>query len=77
MPVRRIVTDVDLGEAPAGVEVVRPPVDLGPFAAHEVLVVSDDPEVLATAGELGAHRLVADGPGVGDAVGELVALLDR
>jgi hypothetical protein len=75
--VRRIVTAVDLGEVPDGVEVVAPPPGLGPWAAHEVLVVSDDPEVLAAAGALGAHRIVADGADVGDAVRELVAFLDR
>jgi hypothetical protein len=75
--VRRIVTVVDLGEVPDGVEVVSPPPALGPWAAHEVLVVSDDPDVLATAGALGAHRIVADGGDVAEAVRELVALLDR
>ena len=75
MPVRRIVTDVDLGDVP-GVEVVPPPVELGPWAANEVLVVSDDPDVLEAAGRLGAHRLLTD-EGVGDAVRELVDLLDR
>jgi hypothetical protein len=74
--IHRIVTELDLGELPPGVEVVPPPPDLGPWAAHEVILVSDDPEALAAAGVLGIHRLVA-AEGVADAVRELVELLDR
>ena len=59
MAVQRIVTDLDLGDLP--VEVVAPPVALGPWSANEVLVVSADPEVLDAAGALGAHRIVPAG----------------
>jgi hypothetical protein len=77
VPVRRIVTDVDLGALPDDVEVVAPPAALGPWAAHEVLVVSADAEVHAAAGPLGVHRIVADGADVGDAVRQFVDFLDR
>jgi hypothetical protein len=48
------------------------PDDIGP----DTLVVSADPEVLAEAGRLGAHRFVLDDPNtVPDGLAELVAHL--
>ena len=82
MSVRRIVIDPDLdlilGPQPKGVEVVDE-LDPAPFAPHEVLLVSADPERLAEAGRQGIHRLVADDDprATADAVDELVAFLDR
>jgi hypothetical protein len=80
--VRRVDVDPDvvLGHLSEGIEVVvdRSPLDPSPFAPHEVLVVSADPERLAEAGRLGLHRLVAvGGEDPTAAVVELVAFLDR
>ena len=76
MPVQRIVTDLDLGDLP--VEVVAPPVALGPWSPNEVLVVSADPEVLDAAGALGAHRIVPAGnEATATAVRQFLDLLQR
>jgi hypothetical protein len=71
------VTDVDLGSLPEGVEVVPPPLDLGRWAPAEVLVVTADPELLAAAGDAGAHRLLPEGEATAAAVRQFVDLLDR
>ena len=80
--IRRVLADgeLDLSGLDEGVE-VRPltgPLDPSPWAAHEVLVVSADPGVLAEAGALGLNRLVATEPGATTpAVLELCRELDR
>jgi hypothetical protein len=51
------VTDLELADAPDGVEVVPFPVDLGPWEPGEVLVVSSDEALLAAAPH-GVHRLL-------------------
>jgi len=63
-----------------GIEVrtVAGPLDPGPWAAHEVLVVSVDDDRMAEAGVLGLHRLLATDPAAtAAAVAELCAELDR
>jgi hypothetical protein len=84
MAVRRIVLDLDLdlalGPQPEGVEVgIGGLLEPAPFEAHEVLLVSADPERLAEAGRLGVNRLVAAADPVATVatVDELVAFLDR
>lgn len=67
------MTDLELGDLPDGIEVVPPPVELGPWAPHEVLLVSDDEALLADAPH-GVHRLLG---GSVAAVRELVELLNR
>jgi len=82
VPVRRILVDdaVDLGSPADGVE-VQPavaPLDLGPWAPNEVLVVTGDEELLAEAGALGVHRIVVDEPAAtAGAVRQFVDFLDR
>lgn len=82
MAVRCVLVDAELDLGGLGDEVeVRPaasPLDLGPWGAREVLVVSADPDLLAAAGALGVHRLIATDPeATGAAVAELCRELDR
>jgi hypothetical protein len=80
MTVIRLLVDagVPVSGLPGGVEVV---VIEGPLAAAvgdgpagDIVVASADPEILAEAGRLGAHRLVVDDPAATAAVlTELVA----
>jgi hypothetical protein len=79
--IRGLIVDggLDLGE-PDGVEVrtLTGALDPGPWAPHEVLLVSADPERLAAAGALGLNRLVAaDAQTTAAAVAELCGELDR
>jgi hypothetical protein len=82
VPVRRLLVDdaLDLGPQAAGVEreLAIAPLDLGPWAPNEVLLVSADAELLAEAGALGIHRIVADEPAAtAGAVRQFVDFLDR
>ena len=80
MAIRRVLVDRALALVIADVDVgaASSPLDLGGEAPHEVLVVSADQEVLAEAGRLGAHRLLAAGPEVTAAAAvELCRELDR
>jgi hypothetical protein len=80
--VRRILVDdaIDLGPQAEGVEIAAAsaPLDLGPRAPHEVLLVTTDEDLLAEAGLAGIHRIVADdAAATGDAVRQFVDFLDR
>lgn len=82
MAIRRVLADVtvaavlDVGDIDVGSTVN--PLDLGPWVAGEVLVVTADADVLAAAGAIGAHRLVAAEPEVtATAVVELIEELRR
>ena len=55
------VLDLAIDDVDIDVRVASSPLDLGGQAPHEVLVVSADEELLAEAGRLGAHRLLAAG----------------
>lgn len=70
----------DLSGLDEGIE-LRPttdPLDIAPWAAHEVLLVSADPERLAAAAALGLNRLVATSPeATAAAVEEMCRELDR
>jgi hypothetical protein len=60
------------------VRVASSPLDLDGQAPHEVLVVSADEGLLAEAGRLGAHRVLAAGPEATAAAAlELCRELDR
>lgn len=72
------VFDLAIDDVEIDVRVASSPLDLGGQAPHEVLVVSADEELLAEAGRLGAHRLLAAGAEVTAAAAlELCRELDR
>ncbi len=72
------VFDLAIEDVEIDVRVASAPLDLGGQAPHEVLVVSADEELLAEAGRLGAHRLLAAGAEATAAAAlELCRELDR
>ena len=72
------VFDLAIDDVEIDVRVALSPLDLGGQAPHQVLVVSADEELLAEAGRLGAHRLLAAGAEVTAAAAlELCRELDR
>jgi hypothetical protein len=79
--VRLVITDPALElPVPAAVErrSIADGLDPGPWAPHEVLVVSAEVEVLAEAARRGWHRLLPTSPAAtATAVTEVCAFLER
>jgi hypothetical protein len=80
--IRRVLADatvwpvLDVGDVDRGS--TTDPLDLGPWSPREVLVVSADPDILAAAGAVGAHRLVGSDPeATAAAAVELIGELHR